>query len=103
MSAPSIQIETLVGGDVARVTIDGEPYLVRWVGPEAVGSLLPGWVVSAAGSRTDRLHRNYLVQSLSGGAPKRCSCPDCVYRSSWCKHLRCVEAVVARDRELNPS
>ena len=67
-------------------SIGGKPYTVR---PNEFG-----WAVCPAESPTDRFHRAYQVFADGRGQPSKCSCPDCVYRANWCKHLREIEAML---------
>jgi hypothetical protein len=51
------------------------------------------WHVVRLDKMTDRFYRNYRVQVNEFGRPTKCSCPDCFYRSAWCKHLKVIEAI----------
>ena len=71
--------------------VKGEPYsFVRneW-----------GWGIVPLSSPTDRFHRSHQVYTFPDGEPKKCTCQDCVYRTSFCKHMRSVEFIY---RENNP-
>lgn len=71
---------------VLRRVLGGKPYTFTenpW-----------GWQVTSTHNPTDRMYRTYQVQCGPTGTPLRCSCPDCVFRAAWCKHLKEVEKIL---------
>lgn len=75
-----------------KVTIKGQPYnLTRNA---------HGWGVTAMSKRTDRFWRNYQVYCGKDGKPLRCTCPHCVEKGAWCKHLKEVERIQQAEKDL---
>ena len=74
-------------GNQIRILLNGEPYSFE--------KNAHGWGCCSLNKVSDRFYRSYQIYLDASGAPKKCSCPHCVQKLAWCKHLVAVETILA--------